>query len=298
MGSVKLLFRCQRGWSRGVLLSLGLLGTVTVGAAEAALLDRALEAWKAGRQTNALALVDQAVMAGPKDLRALNFRAQMRGLLGRHADAVSDLTTALALEPDSAWLYHARGEQRFKAGEFEASCADFAKADALAPQKAAHNWQRGIALYYAGRYDEGRKLFELHRSVNPQDVENAAWHFLCAARMDGVEKARAQLIPVNADGRVPMKEVQGLFAGKVSPDEVFQAAETGSEGDRPGQRFFAHLYVGLFHEAAGRKEAAEEHIRKAAALARAGGYMGDVARVHARLFDAPTPKTPPVKVAP
>mgnify|MGYP000446850332 CR=1 FL=1 len=41
--------------------------------------------------------------------------------------------------------------------------------------------------------EEGRKLFELHRSVNPQDVENAAWHFLCAARVDGLEKARAQL---------------------------------------------------------------------------------------------------------
>jgi hypothetical protein len=94
-----------------------------------------------------------------------------------------------------------------------------------------------------------------------------------------------------------MKEVQGLFGGKLKPEEVLEAAETGSEGDRPGQRFYAHLYVGLFHEAAGKKDAAAEQIRKAAALAKYGGYMGDVARVHARLFDAPTPKAPTAKPA-
>ena len=88
---------------------------------------------------------------------------------------------------------------------------------------------------------------------------------------------------------------QALFAGEMPPEDVFRAAESGTEGDRPGQRFYAHLYVGLYHEAAGRKELAEEQLRKAAGLARYGGYMGDVARVHARLFDAPPPATPVTK---
>ena len=128
------------------------------------------------------------------------------------------------------------------------------------------------------------KQFEVHQTVNPQDVENAAWHFLCAARVDGIEKARAGLIPVKADTRVPMRQVQQLFAGKLTPSDVLQAAEEGPEGNRPGQRFYAYLYIGLYHEATGQADLAEAAIQQAAALASTGGYMGDVARVHAAVY--------------
>ncbi len=287
--------------------ALWLVGWVHGAATETNLLSRATEAWRLGQHTNALALVDQALATNPKDLRALNYRAQMRGLMGRRKDAIADLTTAVSVDPKSAWLYHERGELRFKVGDFEAACDDFARADALSPERAAHNWQRGIALYYAGRFEEGKKLFELHRTVNPEDVENAAWHFLCAARVDGIDKARAGLIPVKADTRVPLAEVQQLFAGKLTPADVLQAAEDGPEGNRPGQRFYAYLYIGLYHEATGRVDLAEAAIQQAAALASSGGYMGDVARVHAAVYAvkagaraaeksvAPAPTTPTPK---
>lgn len=284
----------MRGWLLlGCLAGSCWAAPVAGKAGSTNLLDRALSAWKAGEHTNALALVDQAVAAAPRDIRTLNFRAQVRALMGRRTEAIADLDTAIGVEPKSAWLYHERGEHQFRAGNFDAACADFAKADALSPQRAPHDWQLGIALYYAGRFAEGRKLFELHRTVNPEDVENAAWHFLCVARLDGVEKARAVLIPVGGDTRVPMKEVQRLFAGAATPEDVFQAAEQGPETERPGQRFYAHLYVGLYHEAAGKAEPAAVEIRKAAMLARHAGYMGEVARVHAERLDAAArPKSP------
>lgn len=273
-----------------------LIGTCV--AAENKLLNRAVELWKAGEHTNALVLVNKAVVASPRDTRVLSFRAQVLALLGRRTEALADLTAALAMEPKSAWLLHERGEHRFRAGDFAGACADFGKADELSPERAAHDWQRGIALYYAGHFAEGRKLFELHRTVNPQDVEISAWHFLCAAREDGLEKASAGLIPVKADSRVPMREVQGLFGGQNSEAEVFQAAESGAESARPGQRFYAYLYVGLYHEAAGHRELAMENIRKAAALARHGGYMGEVARVHALQFDTANPLVKPSAAPP
>ena len=52
-------------------------------------------------------------------------------------------------------------------------------------------WQRGLALYYAERFEDGRKQFELHRTVNPNDVENPAWHYLCVAKLEGVQAASA-----------------------------------------------------------------------------------------------------------
>ena len=69
-------------------------------------------------------------------------------------------------------------------------------AEACSRSGAADFWQRGIALYYAGRYQDCREQFESHRTVNPDDVENAAWHFLvcCARRVSG-ESGSGRFLP-------------------------------------------------------------------------------------------------------
>ena len=65
------------------------------------------------------------------------------------------------------------------------SVAAFDKLIALAPNTAPQLWQRGLSLYYVEKFAEGRKQFEIHQTVNPNDVENAAWHFICVAKTDG-----------------------------------------------------------------------------------------------------------------
>jgi lipoprotein NlpI len=137
--------------------------------------------------------------------------------------------------------------------------------------------------------------------VNPDDVENAAWHFLCAAREQGVEKARAQLIPIEGDTRVPMKQIHELFAGKLTRKEVLAAADAGADaGPVKLQRFYAHLYLALYAEALGQIEQRDEDLRMAVLLADPEGYMGIVARVHADQVAARAAKpakpatTPPV----
>ena len=103
--------------------------------------------------------------------------------------------------------------------------ADFNSVIGLRPDQEAHHWQRGIAYYYAGEFEKGRLQFEAHQEVNPKDVENAVWHFLCVARMHGMEEARKKLIPIAGDSRVPMAEVHELFAGKGTKEAVIEAAE-------------------------------------------------------------------------
>jgi len=100
-----------------------------------------------------------------------------------------------------------RAIAHFQAGRVAESAAEFDNVVKLAPDYAPQLWQRGIALYYAGRFRDCRAQFESHRTVNPDDVENAAWHFLCVARAESVERARAALLPVGPDSRVPMREV-------------------------------------------------------------------------------------------
>jgi lipoprotein NlpI len=147
----------------------------------------------------------------------------------------------------------------------------------LVPSIAPELWQRGIALYYAGRYKECRTQFELHRMVNPNDVENAAWHFLCVARAESPEKARSAILPVGPDARVPMRQVYEMFLGKMTPEQVLAAA-----GNRADGQFYAQLYIGLYFEAIGNDRLALQHITSAAAerFAPAGGYMHTVAKVH------------------
>ena len=127
------------------------------------------------------------------------------------------------------------------------------------PDEAPHLWQRGIALYYAGRYGDCRRQFESHRTVNPDDVENAAWHFLCVAREQTPEKARAALLPVGPDPRAPMREVYQMFRGALTAEDVLKAA-----GSVPRGQFYAHLYIGSVFEALGRKDLALKHIKEAA----------------------------------
>ena len=97
-------------------------------------------------------------------------------------------------------------------GRVKESVADFDKFLEARPDQRPQHWQRGIALYYAGQFEDGAKQFEIHKTVNANDVENAAWHFLCVARWKGVEAARAGLIPIEGDGRVPMMTVHKMFA--------------------------------------------------------------------------------------
>ena len=171
-----------------------------------------------------------------------------------------------------------RAVDEFEQGRFAVSAATFDKLATAIPERAPQLWQRGIALYYSGRYADCRRQFESHRTVNPDDVENAAWHFLCVALEQSPRAAQAALLPVGPDSRVPMRQVYEMFRGAMTPDEVLEGA-----GSSPDGQFYAHLYVGLYSEALGRKAAALEHITAAAADRFAGGgYMHMVARVHSK----------------
>ncbi len=101
------------------------------------------------------------------------------------------------------------------------------------------------------------------------------WHLLCVAAEDGLEAAREGMLPVGPDGRRPMKEIDALFRGKGSVEEVEAAVrEEGS-----GARFYADLYLGLYYELVGEAEKAAAAIERAASLPNRG-YMVEVARVH------------------
>jgi lipoprotein NlpI len=216
-----------------------------------------------------------------EDVNGWSDRVEKALSQGRAETALSEIDRAMDKVPDQPQMHLIRGSLLFRSGKIEESLLDFDKCIALDPKIEPYLWQRGIALYYAGKYREGLEQFVSHREVNPNDVENAFWHFLCAAKLDGVEAAQKAILLSGADRRVPLMQVQELIQGKSTPDAVILAAETNRKNVRGPDydRFYGYLYVGLYHDALGNHEEAKKWIEKCVAL-NVSGYMGDVARVH------------------
>ena len=194
-------------------------------------------------------------------------------------EEIAALDRAIVASPGSAELHVRRGGAWFRAADNDRALRDFDRAVALDRRLLPYLWQRGISLYYARRFEDCVEQFESHRLVNGNDVENAAWHLLCLARLEGLEKARKGMLPVGPDPRRPMTEIDALYRGRGSAGQVLEAAGGSASG-----QFYAELYLGLFAHAEGRNAEARAHLERANALD-FPHYMGDVARLHWQLWD-------------
>jgi lipoprotein NlpI len=244
------------------------------------LLGKALECYKKAQEVN------------PKRVDAYFYTARVLTTQRKLEEAIGALTKVIEIDPKASTAYNLRGSNYFRTGEVEKSLADFDKYISMEPQQEPYHWQRGISLYYAGKFDEGRRQFEKHQTVNSSDVENAVWHFMCVARAENFEKARASLIPITGDQRVPMKEVFKLFAGTGAEEDIWKAVERGQPTPvaLEARKFYAHLYLGLYYESKGEAKQAYEHMKRAATEFPSDDYMGDVAKVHFKRMLANPPK--------
>jgi len=213
-------------------------------------------------------------------------RARIPGLMrtGDYATAIELLRPLTKASPDNASYHFSLADAYFMNAQSKEAVASYDRAIKLQPNIAPQSWQRGLALYYAGEFEKGKAQFETHQTVNRQDVENSVWHLLCHAKVADLETARKEMIPISGDQRIPMPEVFELFAGKGSIDLVMKAAE---EAGSDTARYYAHLYIGLFHEMSGDSEKSLASMREASKVnpISKAQLMGSVADVHLMLRD-------------
>jgi lipoprotein NlpI len=214
-------------------------------------------------------------------------QAALAAQRGEHDKAIERLSAAIKAKPEEPIAWYLRGREHFRAGQVNESVADFDQYVRLLPSAENQQWERGISYYYAGEYAKGARQFENYQKFHDQDVENSVWRYLCVARAESVEKAQANMLPITADPRVPMMEIYELYRGNLKPEKVLEACQADKpDPNRLKQRlFYAHLYIGLWHEAAGRAEEAKKHILEAEKH-RIAHYMWDVAHVHAERLRA------------
>ena len=245
-------------------------------------------AYKAKDYAKAAELAGAAAKADPKNAEALQLLGSAQLGLRDNAAAVETFTAILKLDPKDSGARDRRGDAQLKLGKFAEAVADYDAFLKDKPKFAPEHWRRGIALYYAGKFEDGVKQFETHKTVNPEDVENAAWHYLCNVKVAGKEKSQKALIDVTQDTRVPMAEIQKLYAGKLKPEDVLAAAEKTKADTALGKsaRFYANLYVGLWYDAEGDEKKVRLHLTEAVEKYKIGDYMWDVGNAHLKMLKA------------
>lgn len=265
-----------------VLISCPACGTAADPLAEA---DRA---YNKKDYAKAAELAAVAVKADPKSTNAIYLLGMAQLGLRDNAAAVESFTVTLKLDQALAAAHDRRGDAQLKLGKFPEAIADFDAFLKENPKFAPEHWRRGIALYYAEKFEDGVKQFDTHKTVNPEDVENAVWHYLCNVKVAGKEKSQKALIDVTRDARVPMAEIQKLYAGKLKPDDVLAAAEKIKADTPAGKsaRFYANLYVGLWYDAEGDAKNVRKHLTEAVESYQVPDYMWDVGHAHLQLLKA------------
>lgn len=239
-------------------------------------------AYAANDIAKAIDLASKGIEKHPDDASLLTLRGRIYEEEHQHAKSEADYSAVIKKTSNDAGLYHRRGVVRFFQLKFDGSLADFDKFIEMVPGQEPYHWQRGLVHYYAGKYKAGRKQFEVHQTVNTQDVENAVWHYLCVAKTDGVAEAEKHFIKITSDRRVPLKQIHALFAGKGTEQQVLDAIKAGdpAPGALARNQFYGHLYLGLYFESQGKEEKAAKYIALSAKGHESHGYMGQVARVH------------------
>jgi len=229
---------------------------------------------------------DQATIAqpdlSPGELSERSFRALDKG---DQAAAISAADTMIQKWPDVPAVMRTAGDVYLRAGNVDSATRLFNRYVEERPEQLPYLWQRGISLYFTGDYQQAAEQFEVHRRVNSHDVENAAWHFLCVAKSNSVERAKQLVLPAPGDPRLPMEEVlQMLSTGnREAVIARVEALPTGSE-QRKSAEFYGDFYLGLYADALGEKKAALKYLKRAAEDA-PHNYMGDVARVYAKFLN-------------
>ncbi|MEM8734321.1 MAG: hypothetical protein AAGG44_08875 [Planctomycetota bacterium] len=220
-------------------------------------------------------------MAQEESSVALMARAQRALNQGDDAEAAKLAIQSAESAEENYSILQAAGEVLYRAGRSKESLKYFDQVVKMQPRLAPYNWQRGIALCSVERFKDGAAQFKTHHDVNPDDVENSAWYFLCVAKTEGIEAARKTVIPSRGDGREPMMSVLAMLKEELKPEEVVQAAidKTQAGAARKRAQFYADLYVALYYDSLNQSEEARRYLERSLKYGD-NGYMVDAARVY------------------
>lgn len=212
---------------------------------------------------------------------------QRREMLVDLARTLADAEKTLDYSPKSISVLREAGSAALFLGNFSKAVEYFRRMIEVDPQTDAPNWQLGIAYFFNKQYAESSAQFAKYHAHDATDRENGIWKFLADAKLGGLEKARAGMLPYKEFDREPFPSLYDLYAGKITPEQFSADLEKRGQTGNPRVMFFALYYGGLFEGLLGHRDEAIKKVDEAVALfspdqssATGPGYMWQVARVH------------------
>jgi tetratricopeptide (TPR) repeat protein len=230
--ALRALQRCRRGDVEAGLAEWEETAAAVPGAASVYILRAS---WFASDPARALADLDRAVEADPKNAGAYARRGDCLRVLGDGERALANYRRALALDPKLVDVHHMTGALLAARGDHEAAIASFDRAVRLAPKYVDFYLDRGASLEALGRFERAAADYARVLDLDPSRAD------ACVRRIECLKRA-----------------------GK-----ILEAAEAGArfvKNDRPDEPE-PHAVLGAACLVKGRPEEAIEHLSRALALA-------------------------------
>lgn len=234
------------------------------------------------------------LLAGICSTAAGEQRSEIRSAESAMLNTFEQRLASMTEAADTVEAHSRRGDLHLFLNRPHEAVAAFEKMIALDPTQDVPHWRLGIAYYFAGEFAKSARQFEKYHTYDGRDRENGIWKFLAQARVDGIEKARREMLVYTEFDREPFPSLYEMFAGKRSGADILAEVERKQLTGDSRVMFFAHYYAGLNEELQENRSRALEHLRKAVALftpetaVRGGpGYMWQVARVHLLRMEKP-----------
>lgn len=239
-------------------------------------LTLACSAWAEDPKT-----ADNAVQRHPlSDIERAKLRQQWDA-------ALADVSRKLDAKPDDIAALSKRGDLHFFRGEFAQAVRDYERMTELNPALDPSHWRLGIAYFYADQPEKSAKQFDKFFVTDDVDREAGLWKYIAQAPTLGVEKARAGLLKYQKADREPLPTIYRLFEEEITPEQLIKSVDAKlPDNVREQQQFYIELYLGLWHDAHQRPQAAIPHFRAATAnrwgrtASYGPNYMWHVARLH------------------
>lgn len=191
----------------------------------------------------AIADFDRTVRLDPDFVEAFSARGNSYRRTGEYGQAIADYDHAVRLDPNAVEAFLDRGLTRFYQGNVDAALRGIRKSVALVPGLPYPPIWAAIARGWQAR--GGFKGLAKNRD-DPAIAEKA--HAAAKAEIKNLMHG-----PSTANWPGP---VQALFAGKKTPEELFELAESGTEKRRREKTCEATYFVGQFRLLAGQIEEA------------------------------------------
>jgi len=186
--------------------------------------------------------------------------------MGQPDAAEADFTKSLSLNSRQPAVHGLRATARVAQGNIDGALKDNRAAIRLAPQDPSAHADLGFTLFFAGKYDEANNAFEQSLKFNKPQQHLEPWRFLALQKTGNNDDAQALVKPAvekQPDNRNWVETVLAYLDGKLTDEELVDAAGKKLKEAKPAQLCEAHYFIGLQQQQAGNTKPAMQHFQKA-----------------------------------